>query len=57
MDDLQGLLNIVREDGKNTGLNINTEKTKLLIISCKIEDFQNVELTHNNQSIERVTNV
>lgn len=45
---------IVGEHSKNMHLNILLKRLTFLIVSRKTEDFQNVELTHNNQSIERV---
>jgi len=36
------------------GLNINTEKTKFMIITRKPQEFQNSCLTYENQPIERV---
>jgi len=41
----------------NMGLNINTKKTKFMIITRKPEEFQNLSLTYENQPIERVNKV
>jgi len=41
MEDLRDILGTVRECSKNMGLNINTKKTKLMIITRKPQEFQN----------------
>ena len=54
MNDLQSLLNTVGRHSQRMGININTKKTKLQIITRNPEDFRNAKLTYNNEDIERV---
>jgi len=41
MEDLRDMLRAVGECSKNMGLNINTKKTKFMIITRKPQEFQN----------------
>lgn len=52
--DLQDLLIAVGEHSRNMGLNINTKKTKFMIVSRNSDEHQNAKIMHNNQSIDRV---
>lgn len=54
MKDLQELLDAVGDSSKSLGLNINTKKTKFMIVSRKLEEHENASLTHNRCPIERV---
>jgi len=54
MKDLRDMLGTVGECSKNMGLNINTKKTKFMVITRKPQEFQNSSLTYENQRIERV---
>jgi len=54
VEDLQEMLGIVGECSiKSIGLNINTKKTKFMIITGKTQEFPNASLTYENQPIER----
>lgn len=52
--DLQQLVNKVGEQSKSMGLDINTKKTKFMIISKNLNMFENFTITINAKSIERV---
>jgi len=54
MEDLREMLGTVGECSKNMVLNINTKKTKFMIVTRKPQEFQNSSLTYENQPIERV---
>jgi len=54
MEDLRDVLGTVGQCSKNMGLNINTKKTKFMIINRKPQEFQNSSLTYENQPVERV---
>lgn len=46
IDDLQQMVNMVGEHSKSMGLNINTRKTKLMIISRNLNGFANSGITY-----------
>ena len=52
--DLQQLVNKVGEQSRSMGLNINTKKTKFMIISRHLNTFENSTITFNARPIERV---
>jgi len=52
---LRDMLGTVGECSKNMSLNINTKKTKFMIITRKPQEFHNSSLTYENHPIERVT--
>jgi len=52
--DLQQLVNVVGEQSESMGLNINTKKTKFMIISRNLNTFENASITFNAMAIERV---
>lgn len=52
--DLQQLVNVVGEQSESMGLNINTKKTKFMIISRNLDTFENSSITFNAMTIERV---
>lgn len=54
MQDLQRLVNIVGEHSRSVGLNINTKKTKFLVITKDMNAFEDSEITFNTMRIERV---
>jgi len=54
MDDLRDMLGTAGECSKNMGLNINTKKTRFMIITGKPQEFPNSSLTYENQPIEQV---
>lgn len=52
--DLQQLVTVVGEGSKSMGLNINTAKTKFMVISRNLNAFENSSITFNTKPIERV---
>lgn len=54
MDKLQQLLDIVGQHSNTMGLNINTKKTKFMVVTRDENAFNNSELTFDGKSIERV---
>lgn len=54
MNDLQTLLDMIGIHSRRMGIDINTKKTKFLIVTRKPDDYQNARLTHNGEDIERV---
>jgi len=54
MEDLRDMIGTVGECSKNMDLNINTKKTKFMIITRKPQGFQNSSLTYENQPIEQI---
>lgn len=55
VQDLQRLVNIVGEHSRSVGLNINTKKTKFMVITRDVNKFENSEITFNGTRIERVS--
>ena len=53
--DLQQLVTIIGEYSKRIGLEINTKKTKFMIISRNLDALENSTITLNTKSIERVS--
>jgi len=49
MEALRDMLGTVGECSKNMGLNINTKKTKFMIITRKPQEFQNSSLTYKKR--------
>jgi len=45
MEDLRDMFGTVGECSKNMGININTKKTRFMIITRKPQEFQNSSLT------------
>lgn len=54
MNDLQQLLKEIGKHSKDMGLNINTDKTKLLIITREPDTFKNTTLKFGHAIIERL---
>ena len=54
VQDLQRLVNIVGEHSRAAGLNINTKKTKFMVITRDPNAFVDSEITFNAMRIERV---
>lgn len=54
IEDLQELVNKIGEQSKSMGLNINIQKTKFMIISRNLKEFENATITFDTMPIERV---
>lgn len=54
MQDLQRLINTVGQHSRLMGLNINTKKTKFMIITRNLNAFEDSQLTFNAMRIDRV---
>lgn len=55
MQDLQRLVNTVGQHSRLMGLNINTKKTKFMIITRNLNAFEDSQLTFNATCIDRVS--
>lgn len=54
IDDLQHLVNVIRQHSKSMGLNINTKKMKFIIVTRDLNVFNNSSITFDTRPIERV---